>query len=83
MLSKLNSAFDVLGQSVNASQATTQTTLELTLEKSFSLLKELSEQLSSGRVDIQQCNDTVHKIFSRCDPSQSTEEWNADLLLSV
>jgi chromosome segregation ATPase len=83
MLSRLNSTFDVLGQSVNASQAATQTTLELTLEKSFSLLKELSEQLSSGRVDIQQCNDTVHKIFSRCDPSQSTEEWNADLLLSV
>ncbi|EAW16148.1 uncharacterized protein NFIA_054960 [Aspergillus fischeri NRRL 181] len=64
MLSKLNSAFDILGQSVNASQAATQTTLESTLEKSFSLLKELSEQLSRDRVDIQQCNDIVHKIFS-------------------
>ncbi|GIJ89570.1 hypothetical protein Asppvi_008513 [Aspergillus pseudoviridinutans] len=64
MLSKLNSAFDILGQSVNSSQAATQTTLELTLKKNFSLLKELSEQLSRDRVDIQQCNDIVHKIFS-------------------
>ncbi|KAF7169140.1 hypothetical protein CNMCM5623_001927 [Aspergillus felis] len=64
MLSKLNSAFDILGQSVNSSQAATQTTLELTLEKSFSLVRELSEQLSRDRVDIQQCNDIVHKIFS-------------------
>ncbi|PKX95441.1 uncharacterized protein P174DRAFT_511193 [Aspergillus novofumigatus IBT 16806] len=64
MLSKLNSAFDILGQSVNASQAATQTTLELTLEKGFSLLKELSEQLSRDRVHIHQCNDIVHEIFS-------------------
>ncbi|KAF4154841.1 hypothetical protein CNMCM6069_008811 [Aspergillus lentulus] len=64
MLSKVNSAFDILGQSVNASQVATQTTLELTLEKSFSLLKEVSEQLSRDRVDIHQCNDIVHKIFS-------------------
>ncbi|KAF7122243.1 hypothetical protein CNMCM5793_000200 [Aspergillus hiratsukae] len=64
MLSKLNSAFDILGQRVDASQAATQTTLDLTSEKSSSLLKELSEQLSTGRVDIQQCNDIAHKIFS-------------------
>ncbi|RHZ46564.1 uncharacterized protein CDV56_103540 [Aspergillus thermomutatus] len=64
MLSKLNSAFDILGQSVNASQVATQTTLGLTLEKCFSLLKELSEQLPRDRVDIQQCNDIAHKIFS-------------------
>ncbi|RHZ53402.1 hypothetical protein CDV55_100711 [Aspergillus turcosus] len=64
MLSKFNSAFDTLSQRVDASQAATQTTLELTLEKSFSLVKELREQLSTGRVDIQQCNDIAHKIFS-------------------
>lgn len=70
MLNKLNSAFDRLDQSVNASQAANQTTLELTLEKTFPLLKELSEQLLSCRADIQQYKDTVHKIFSRCDQSQ-------------
>ncbi|KAH2217403.1 hypothetical protein KXX00_003693 [Aspergillus fumigatus] len=64
MLNKLNSAFDRLDQSVNASQAANQTTLELTLEKTFPLLKELSEQLLSCRADIQQYKDTVHKIFS-------------------
>ncbi|GFG09285.1 hypothetical protein IFM5058_04347 [Aspergillus udagawae] len=67
MLSKLNSAFDILSQSVNASQAASQTTLELTLGKSFSLLKELSERLSRDKVDIQQCSDIVHKIFSSVD----------------